>query len=90
MWCEAGLPAEAFWGQTQRSFHSALSGAARHNTKQAYMIAGLSAAAQCGKLRELDDYLPSDPNDAASSAQLLHGFRRLQARGVNMTIERLH
>lgn len=54
------------------------------------MVAALSGAASVGKLKELDDYLPSDSDTQTANAKLLHGFRVLQSKGLNVTIERLH
>lgn len=95
MWVEAGFVPETFWRQTQRSFSNALAGAAKRRTIDAWRAANLIGSASVGKLPKLEEILPSDeapePEDfRLHNAKLLNFMFKLKAKGIPMTIERLH
>ena len=90
MWCEAGFPPETFWQQTQRSFANALAGVAKSRVTTAWYVAALTASASVGKLPSLDSLLFPARANQAESAKLLSSLFKLKARGVPMTVERLH
>lgn len=90
MWVEAGFPPDTFWPQTERSFSNALAGAARHRIKMAWQIAAMTGAASVGKLKPVDDYLPSDhPVGTPGAMKMLGYMRSLQRRGIPIEIERI-
>jgi hypothetical protein len=91
MWVEAGFPPETFWQQTERSFSNALAGAARHRIKLAWQIAAFTGAASVGKLKAPDEYLPNDEarHVTPGSMKMIGFMRRLQHRGIPVTIERI-
>lgn len=94
MWVEGGFAPETFWDQTVRSFRNALAGSAKRRLTESWQTAALTAAASVGKLKSLDEYLPSDTpisrSEALANAKLIHGFNLMKARGVPLKIERLH
>lgn len=58
---------------------------------EAWHFAALAASASVGKLPSLNALLmPEEMRSDLHSAQLLSGLFKLKAKGVPMTIERLH
>lgn len=90
MWVETGNSPDTFWKQTHRSFTNTLIGAAKRRITQAWQIAVMVGPATAGKLRDLDDYLPSDTIERTKgSAQALGFLFKLKRKGIPMTIEKI-
>lgn len=83
--------------QSPRSFVAIMEGAARAAKRKhegelslAWHSAAFGAAAQCGKLKKLDHYLPKRPSRPQTASEMLGVLREFQARGAKMNIQRVN